>query len=225
MKTRALALPFAAAILLTLTACRSVSHSPSVELFNGRDLTGWTPVLADPAVKPEAVWRVKDGILICTGTPIGFIYSDRTVTNFRFVVEYRWPPGSKPGNSGVFSRIHDQFTAIPRCVEAQLLHGSAGDILGLQGMKLATNQARYFFVAHHPAAGDINGVKKLEDREAPPGQWNRVEVLAQGPTYTVWVNGHQVNSAAGVEVMPGHVGLQSEGGEIHFRRATLTPLD
>jgi hypothetical protein len=28
----------------------------------------------------------------------------------------------------------------------------------------------------------------------------------------------------GVEVVPGRVGLQSEGGEIHFRRATLTPL-
>ena len=225
MRTRALALPFAAAVLLAITACRSVSHSPSVELFSGRDLTGWTPVLADPAVKPETVWSVKDGILICTGTPIGFVYSSQTVMNFRFVVEYRWPPGSKPGNSGVFSRIHDRFTAIPCCVEAQLLHGSAGDILGLQGMRLATNQARYFFVAHHAVAGDINGVKKLEDREAPPGEWNRVEVLAQGSAYTVWVNGHQVNSAVGVEVVAGHVGLQSEGGEIHFRRATLTPLD
>jgi hypothetical protein len=225
MKKNALVLPLAAAFLLAFTACRSVSQSPTVELFNGRDLTDWTPVLADPAVKPENVWSVKDGILTCTGTPIGFIYREQIVTNFRLVVEYRWPPGVKPSNSGIFSRIHEPFTPIPCCVETQLQHGNAGDVLGLQGMKLATNQARYFFVAHHPVAGDINGVKKLADREAPPGEWNRVEILAQGPTYTIWVNGQRVNAATGVEVVPGHIGLQSEGGEIQFRRASLTPLD
>jgi len=51
-----------------------------------------------------------------------------------------------------------------------------------------------------------------------------VEILAQGPKYTVWINGRKVNEAEGVDVVAGPVGLQSEGGEIHFRRVTLTPL-
>jgi len=91
-------------------------------------------------------------------------------------------------------------------------------------MKLAADQPRYFFVKNHALAGDICGVQKLEDKENPPGQWNRVEILAQGPKYTVRVNGQKVNKAEGVDVVAGPVGLQSEGGEIHFRRATLTPL-
>jgi len=224
MKTRALALPFAAAILLALTACRSVSQSPSVELFNGRDLTGWTPVLADPAVKPETVWSVKDGVLVCTGTPIGFIYSGQTVTNFRFVVEYRWPPGSKPGNSGIFSRIHEPLKALPATVETQLQHGNAGDVLTLQGMKIAASQPRYFFVSKHALGGDICGVKKTADKEKTGGEWNRVEILAAGDRYTVWMNGEKINEVTGVEVCAGFIGLQSEGGEVHFRRATLTPM-
>jgi hypothetical protein len=38
------------------------------------------------------------------------------------------------------------------------------------------------------------------------------------------MNGQQINQVIGVEVIAGPLGLQSEGGEIHFRRATLTPL-
>jgi hypothetical protein len=63
------------------------------------------------------------------------------------------------------------------------------------------------------------------DAENPPGEWNRVEILAQGARYQVWINGKLVNDANGVEVASGPVGVQSEGGIIQFRRITLTPLD
>jgi hypothetical protein len=38
------------------------------------------------------------------------------------------------------------------------------------------------------------------------------------------VNGRKVNEASGATVRPGRIGLQSEGGEIHFRRVELVPL-
>jgi len=38
------------------------------------------------------------------------------------------------------------------------------------------------------------------------------------------MNGRQINHVTGIEVLAGPLGLQSEGGEIHFRRVTLTPL-
>ena len=72
---------------------------------------------------------------------------------------------------------------------------------------------------------DIAGVAKTADAERPPGQWNRVEILAQGPHYSVSINGKLINSAEGVEVVAGPIGLQSEGGVIQFRRATLSILD
>lgn len=213
--------------VMLFAGCKTGRHNPSgaeVALFNGKDLTGWKFVSADPQAKMESTWSVKNGILVCTGAPIGFVQSDREFTNFRMVVEYRWAPGREPGNSGIFSRINGIPRALPRCVEAQLKHGDAGDILTLQGMGMAAGQERLFEVKNHELAGDIRGVKKTVDAEKRAGDWNRVEILAQGSSYTVWVNGQEVNSASGIESVAGPVGLQSEGGEVHFRRATITPL-
>jgi hypothetical protein len=209
-----------------LTGCgtmQSNRDTADIELFNGKNLKGWTAVPADSQAGPEPTWTVRDGIIICTGEPIGFLYSDREFTNFRMIVEYRWAPGTKPGNSGVFSRINEPFTPLPRCIEIQLMHGNAGDLIGLQGM-LVANQERYFELLNHPLGGDIRGVRKVEDHENQPGEWNRVEFVAQGPNYTVFMNGQKINVVTGVEVLAGPVGLQSEGGEIHFRRVTITPL-
>ena len=214
-----------ALLLLTVTSCSTPpSRHAAIELFDGKTLSGWAYVLADPQVKMEQVWSVQDGLLTCQGTPVGFIYKGPEVTDFRLVVEYRWPPGTKPGNSGIFSRIGRPMKAIPPAIEFQLKHGSAGDILGLQGRKIAAGQPRFFSVSKHPLAGDIAGVAKTVDAENPPGQWNRVEIVAQGPHYSVKMNGKAINAAQGVEVVAGPIGLQSEGGVIQFRRATLTIL-
>jgi hypothetical protein len=215
-----------AVLLLTVTSCSSpATRRAAIELFDGKTLSGWSYVLADPQVKMEQVWSVQDGILTCQGTPVGFIYKGPEVTSFRLVVEYRWPPGSEPSNSGIFSRIGGPMKAIPPAIECQLKHGSAGDVLGLQGRTVAAGQPRFFSVSKHPLAGDIAGVAKTADAENPPGQWNRVEILAQGPRYSVSMNGKVINTAEGVEVVAGPIGLQSEGGVIQFRRATLTVLD
>jgi hypothetical protein len=215
----------AAAFTLTSCCCTNqCSSEAALELFNGKDINGWQHELADPAVPRDAVWSVKDGILICTGTPLGVLHTQRKFKNFRAVVEYRWAPGAEPGNSGILTRINGTPRALPRCVEVQLKHGSAGDVMGLQGMNVAAGQPRFFEVKAHKVAGDIAGVKKVTDAEKPGGEWNRVEVLAQGGDYTVWMNGQEINHATGVEVIAGTLGLQSEGGEVHFRRATLTPL-
>jgi hypothetical protein len=215
------------AAVFTLTSCcctKQCSGGATLELFNGKDLNGWGYVLADPAVPRDAVWSVKDGLLVCKGTPLGVLHTQRRFKNFRAVVEYRWPPGAEPGNSGILTRINGAPRALPRCAEVQLKHGSAGDVLGLQGMTVVAGQARFFETKGHKIAGDIAGVKKVTDAEKPAGEWNRVEILAKNGDYTVWVNGQQVNQVTGVEVVAGPLGLQSEGGEIHFRRATLTPL-
>jgi hypothetical protein len=211
--------------LAGLTSCTTPSTTNrTVELFNGRNLDGWAYVLADSG-KMDQVWSVEDGILVCRGTPVGALFKGPDVVNFRLVVEYRWAPGTKPGNSGIFSRINGPMKPIPPAIETQLMHGNAGDVLGLQGKKVASGQPRFFEVKAHALAGDITGVKKTKDAEKPDGEWNRVEILAQGPRYQVWMNGELINDVQGVEVVSGPVGVQSEGGVIHFRRISLTPMD
>ena len=227
MKTTSLFTLAGTTVLLLLTGCKTAetdSVGAARELFNGKDLVGWRHMLADPAVPREQVWSVRDGLLICQGTPLGVLHTMGEFTNFRFVLEYRWAPGTKPGNSGILTRINGPSRALPRTVEVQLMYGSAGDVLGLQGMQVAGGQPRYFEIMNHPVAGDIRGVAKLTDAERPGGEWNQVEILARGDHYTVWMNGQQINDVCGVETVAGPIGLQSEGGEIHFRRITLTPL-
>ena len=205
-----------------LRSARSGGQSPS-----NCSMVATSPVGRRCSIPPiRRVTRVvrADRLLICTGEPLGVLQTERAFTNFRLVVEYRWPPGQKPGNSGILTRINGPVRALPRAAEVQLMHGNAGDVLGLQGMQVLDGQPRFFAVNAHEIAGDIRGVKKLVDAEKPPGEWNRVEVLAEGGSYTVWMNGQPINHAVGVEIRPGPIGLQSEGGEIHFRRATLTPL-
>ncbi len=212
-------------LLCLLVACATTKNPTAIELFNGKDLSGWRYVTAEAAVSMQQVWSVQDGILVCKGTPVGALLAGPDVTNFRLMVEYRWAPGKEPGNSGIFSRINGPMKPLPPAIETQLKHGSNGDVLSLQGKRIPSTHPRYFEVNAHALAGDIAGVTKLGDFEKAPGEWNRVEILAQGQTYTVWVNGKLANQVEGVQIAAGPVGVQSEGGEIHFRRVSLTPLD
>lgn len=213
-------------LLLGIASCSTPGENKrAIELFNGKDLAGWKHVLAAPDVAMSQVWEVQNGVITCQGEPLGALYRGPAVTNFRLLVEYRWPPGSEPGNSGIFSRISEPLKPLPCAIEVQLKHGSAGDVLGLQGKPIAGGQPRFLEVKAHAVAGDITGVKKMLEAENPPGEWNRVEILAEGEQYRVWLNGKLVNEVGGVAVAPGPVGIQSEGGRIQFRRIALTPLD
>lgn len=194
-----------------------------IALFNGRDFAGWTHVLADPAVPRDQVWSVREGMIVCTGAPLGVLYTEKNYTDFRLVLEYRWAPGGKPGNSGVMSRLAPGTGALPRTVEVQLHHGNAGDVIGLWGFPIASGGQPRWFERDSKVAGKITGVKKALDAEKPPGEWNRVELEARGGRYVVRLNGQLVNDVSGVEVKAGPIGLQSEGGEIHFRAVRLTP--
>lgn len=214
-----------ALLVLAASSCSTPTARQPVELFNGKDLSGWNYLSADPQIPMEQVWSVQDGILTCQGRPVGAIYKGPELADFMLVVEYRWMPGGKPGNSGIFSRIHGDLKPLPKAVEVQLMHGSAGDVLGLQGRTVVAGQPRFFEVKKHALAGDIAGVKKLSDQENAPGEWNRIEIVARGPRYSVWVNGKLVNQVEGVEIVAGPIGLQSEDNAIQFRRVTLYHLD
>jgi hypothetical protein len=213
------------AAALSFAACSTPTGAPAAgQVFNGRDLSGWTYQLAKAEVPMSEVWSVRDGILICTGEPLGYLATTQAFTDARVIVEWRWAPDTKPGNSGVLLRINGQPRALPRCLEAQLQNGNAGDLLGLHGMGITGAPERLVTVANHAIAGDITIVRKLAALENPPGEWNRCEIELRGGSFKAWVNGTLANEATGCEVLAGPVGFQSEGGEIHFRRIEVMPL-
>jgi len=188
-----------------------------VKLFTGKDLQGWTFDLIDPEVKPETVWFVADGILICKGRPPGVIRTTNDYSNYDLTVEWRWPADAKPGNSGVLihaSKPKEMF-AWPKSVEVQLAHENAGDFWMVGETLTVTNtqpQGRRWW-------------KKGDHNEKPPGEWNVARIRCEGNKVTVWINGQLMNEGTGLTTTQGAICLQSEGSEIHFRKIELTQIE
>jgi len=192
------------------------SLGQEAQLFNGRDLTGWESFLVEEGARMEDVWSVENGILVGKGEPRGHLHTAKDYESFRLVVEWRWP--EEPGNSGVLMRITGEPAMLPNSVEAQLQSGNAGDMYGFQGFKIGGDEERLSEISIGWR------LAKIEGAENPPGEWNRYEITVDGERITLYVNGTLVNEATGCDVRPGRIGLQSEGGVIHFRTVTLTPL-
>lgn len=200
-----------------------VPSDQPADLFNGKTLEGWSHFLADDTPADE-VWSVSDGVLICKGVPNGYLFTDNVYQDFRLVLEWRWAPGREPGNSGVLLRIEGKaISFLPKCVEAQLKHESAGDIWAFYGRSVTGDEARLAKVEGHEVLGDFHGVSKMKMAENAPGEWNRYEIEVAGDTLTLHINGQLVNEARGLDILAGPIGLQSEGAEIHFRNIHIEP--
>lgn len=188
-----------------------------IGLFDGSSLRGWTHVLPDaPNAKIEDTWRIDDGVLICTGQPVGYIRTIDDYGNFVLKLEWRFSPVTRQaGNSGVLLRMTGEDKVWPKSVEAQLLSGSAGDFFNIGEVAMKTDPAR------------TNGrhTKRLRTAERPIGEWNEYEIICDGPNVTLVVNGDTINNAWDVATTPGKICLQSEGAEIHFRNIRLAPID
>ena len=217
---------------LTLTMARAAEpgtadandQQPAIDLL-ADGLDGWNFHVIDPDVERNAVWSIEDGILKTTGEPLGYLSTKESFDHVHLTLEWRWAPGTEPGNSGVLLRIDgDPVTFLVRCVECQLMHQRAGDIWGFYGFELSGDAERFREIKDHQALGDFIGVGHIKDAEKEPGEWNCYDIILQGGNLTVRVNGELVNEATDVEVLCGPIGLQSEGGEIHFRNLHVRRL-
>ncbi len=222
------AVAFVAFVVLCASPAFAADATP-VKLFNGKDLSGWKHFLVDTKVPMGDVWSVKDGVLICKGDPLGYLYTDAEYTSFKLVVEWRWAPGAaaklgKVPNSGVLMRVTPEPKGVPPAYEAQLQSGNAGDVYGFWGYPLEGDPTVRRENPAHETLGRMVGYKKMVAAENPEGEWNTYEITFDGPSLSVVINGKKVNEAKGAKVFAGRIALQSEGGEIHFRRVELTPI-
>ncbi len=210
---------FAPLFLMFFIANTARAAEGDVQLFNGKDLTGWSVHYKEPGPKIEDVWSVKEGgILHCKGQPIGYIYTDKDYTSYKLKLE--WRGVGKPGNSGVLLRVTTPPPAgetWPRSIECQLQSKNAGDIWNIG--KFPMNVAEERTKGRH--------TKKLHETNEKPvegGEWNTYEITLDGPNLEMKVNGLVQNRATNCEVSPGKIALQSEGAAIEFRNIVLTPL-
>jgi hypothetical protein len=175
---------------------------------------------ADPNVMMQDVWHMADGMLICRGKPLGYLYTRRDCRDFALKLEWRWPAG-KPGKGGVLIRMTGEHKIWPRSLEAQINAGQAGDFWALAGYELAGPDERTTSLEHEQF-GKLTNLKRTKDVEKRAGQWNTYEIVAEDDTVTLIINGEQVNKAIGCDLDAGRICLTSEGSEIHFRNITLT---
>lgn len=195
------------------------------DLFNGQDLTGWIDVNTSPQT-----WSVRDGMLICTGEPIGVMRSDRQYENF--VLEVEWRHMDPGGNSGVFLWCDavPEGNRLPKGMEVQMLeldwvnqHKKAdgslppiayvhGELFGAGGMTATPDNARG------------RRSKSLENRCLGVGQWNTYVVVAVDGVVKLSVNGKFVNGIRDASYKKGYICLESEGKEIHFRKLRIMEL-
>jgi hypothetical protein len=222
---------FAALAIGAFLLTAGISHLAGDEvpqwrsLFNGKDLTGWINVNTDPDT-----WSVKDGMIVCTGQPIGVMRSDRQYENF--ILHIEWMHMEAGGNSGVFlwsNAKPRESNRLPDGLEVQMLEkdwvklntrdGKApaigyisGELFGVGGVEIVPDNPRR------------TRSQSLELRCKGRGEWNTYDVVAVDGTVKLSINGKFVNGISKSTRKKGYLCLESEGKEIRFRNIRIMEL-
>jgi hypothetical protein len=204
----------------------------TIQLFNGRDLSGWKPDVPTKDTTPDAPdsFIVRDGMLVSLGRPRGHLLTEAAYRDYRLEVEYRFP--SKPGNCGVLvhaSRLRALERMFPQSIEVQMNHLHAGDFWcieeNIEVADMETRRPRKEGQKYGGSEGDARRILNLTDNsEKPLGEWNVMIVEARGRTVKVWVNGDLVNEGFNSTADRGRIAIQAEGAEVEFRRVQIGPL-
>ena len=208
-----------------LTAGNVIRPTTKVDLFDGKSLDGWTPF--SPAKKQgkdipptdAKVWSVQDGVIHCEGKPSGYLRTNKDYADYQLHLEWRWV--GKPTNSGVLLHKTGPDVLWPTSVEAQVMHENAGDFYLINLSSLFVNGKQL-----GPVVKPYLRAKKLEpSSENPPGEWNRYDIVCEGDSIRLTVNGVLQNKGTGAKPSSGAICLQSEGSPIQFRNIYLKPLE
>jgi len=205
---------------------RAAEHFQFCDLFNGKDLSGWVNVNTH-----KDTWTVRDGLLVCSGQPIGVMRTERQFENFLLHIEWRHMESG--GNSGVFAWSEGtvpEGRRLPKGLEVQILEldwvklhkkkdGTLppiayvhGELFGANGLKTTPDNPR----------GSRS--KSIENRCKGKGEWNVYHVVFVDGTVKLSVNGKFVNGVSKSSVKKGYLCLESEGAEIHFRNIKIMEL-
>ncbi|MBI3410995.1 MAG: DUF1080 domain-containing protein [Planctomycetes bacterium] len=175
-----------------------------VELFNGKDLTGWKTILQNGKPDDNKTFTVKESVIVVTGQPNGYFYTDKSYKNY--VLQFDWKY-IKDGNSGCLVHIQGKHQVWPKCIEVQGLQSDHGNIF--------------------PVGKIENSFKKnaeAQKKAIKMGQWNTTEIICKDGEITSKINGIQVATGKS-ELTQGPFGFQSEGTVLHFKNIKIKVTD
>ena len=231
------------------------------ELFNGRDLTGWTKYLRgrETGEDPENVFSVRDGAIRVSGAEWGGISCGADYSDFHASLEFKWgeetygPRKSRARDSGFLFHAGGEEGGFARIwlksYEANIVEGGIGDfwmvtddadgyaatcrVTEKEGQRVfdpnggeevtitRNSQGPFRWSGFDPQWRDEKGFRGRNEI-ARPGEWTRLEVVAEGDTAEFYVDGVLVNRVTNLTRTSGRFQLQSEGAEVFFRNVTVT---
>lgn len=217
-------------ILAFLTCPLEIQEEITVDLFNGKDLSGWhvdVPA-ADNRPDIEETFIVRDGNLVSLGKPNGHLITDAKHKDYRLNIEYRF--AGQPGNCGILvhaSKPRALYKMFPQSIEVQMNHKHAGDFwcivedISVPEMVKRRGPKENWGITEGKARRILN---LTDGSEKPVGEWNRMMIECVGDEVKVWVNGDLVNHGNNCTATQGQIALQAEGSEVEIRKFTLTPI-
>src|SRR6185436_14103129 len=80
---------------------KPITPAARVELFNGKDLSGWTFFMRDNA-DPTKTWSVADGVIKCAGKPTGYLRTEKDYRDYKLTIEWRFVKVAPKADNGGF---------------------------------------------------------------------------------------------------------------------------
>ncbi len=207
-------------VFLLLISFSLGSFSQNKErLFNGKNLDGWSTYVSDAKINPAAFFYVKDGLIETPGVPMGYLRTKKEYQNYRLHVEWRYP--EIPTNSGIFIHTVGPDKIWPTHYQCQLKHFFAGDFI-IQGEGVSATVRDTVYLSTPKLKPIAPKTKSSSENKA--GEWNSYDIVCQGNTIEVKVNGVLQNYATKCSNTKGGIGLQAEGSKIQFRNIWIEKI-
>jgi len=238
---------------LALLAARTVDDAPLERAFiSGESWTALTLADFENVNGDDDTWSERDGVIVCTGKPLGGARTRTEYTNFELVLE--WKHHTHAGNSGVFLWCPESaFTDLPpgklprSGIEVQVLDlgyeenwekskgapsnwfTSHGDVfpVGASKMNAFTPEISYARDDGTIAAvGNPTSSRSFPTRRLTrrAGEWNHYYIRAINGEVRLWVNGEEVNGGNECSPATGYLALEAEGAKVEFRNLRIRPL-
>lgn len=209
------------AALVALPAAGRDDTPGFVPLFNGKDLTGWVNVNCHPST-----FFVKDGEIVTTGKPTGFLRTAKQYENFELEMDWMHVNKKEIANSGLFvwgDPIPAVGTGYTRGIEVQVLINypdvgwatNHGDVFSIHGARCKPDRP-------HPKG--YERCLPSENRVKGGGEWNHYKVIANDGVIKLHVNGKEVSGVTKCNPRKGYLALESEDAECHFKNITIKEL-
>lgn len=201
--------------LITLSTFSAYAEESKKNDLLAKGLDGWQFITKDGEQPIDTAWKVSDGVLSTTGTPIGYLRTKETFKNYTLSFEWRWQPNTEKNNSGVLVHVStpNPTGVWPKSFEAQLEQGNAGDFWCIGETLTAKGES--------PNNGK-RWLRTADPKEKPLGEWNTMTVICAEDSIEVHVNGVLTNQGKTLSAKEGAIAFQAEGVPIEFRNVLVT---